>query len=181
VFQKKVDLLFGICAALVIFWFVWEARSWSFHSRLFPWSIGLSVLALALVQVVISVRQFNSPPLKNNADSTVTLKDEQIVEIERPTLWRVATITCWIAFFLLGIWLLGFRLGSLILTVAFLKFAADEEYKKYLSLGLANYLFFLLIFDLTLGVPLFEGALAQWLGIEALDRFLAHQVVRLWH
>jgi hypothetical protein len=49
-----------------------------------------------------------------------------------------------------------------------------------LVLGLANYLFFLIIFDFALGVPLLEGAIAQWLGIESLDGFVLQELRKLW-
>jgi hypothetical protein len=106
-------------------------------------------------------------------------QDYQPDEVEQSEVWRLVTIGTWIALFFLGIWLFGFRLGSLILTIAFLKVAAKEGYKQCLVLGLANYLFFLIIFDFALGVPLLEGAIAQWLGIESLDGFVLQELRRL--
>jgi hypothetical protein len=179
VFHRALDLVFACFVALVILWFVWEARDWSFHSRLFPWSVGITVLILALAQVAISVRNFQFGSSKDAVEK-VRPQDHQAAEIEPSEIWRLVTIGSWIAVFFLGIWLFGFRLGSLILTVAFLKVAAKEGYKQSLTLGLVNYFFFLIIFDFALGVPLLEGALAQWLGIESLDGFVLQELHKLW-
>jgi hypothetical protein len=180
VFHKALDLVFACFVALVILWFVWEARDWSFHSKLFPWSVGLTVLILALAQVALSARKFQSGSSKGDTELKVRPRDYQPGEIEQSELWRLVTIGSWIAVFFVGIWLFGFRLGSLILTIAFLKVAAKEDHKQCLILGLANYLFFLIIFDFALGVPLLEGAIAQWLGIESLDGFVLQELRKLW-
>jgi Tripartite tricarboxylate transporter TctB family len=177
VFHRALDLVFACFVALVILWFVWEARDWSFHSRLFPWSVGLTVLILALAQVALSVRNFQFGSSKEDVELKVRPQDHQAAEVEPSEVWRLVTIGSWIAVFFLGIWLFGFRLGSLVLTIAFLKVAAKEGYKESVTLGLVNYLFFLIIFDFALGVPLLEGAIAQWLGIESLDGFVL-QVLR---
>jgi hypothetical protein len=180
VFHRALDLVFSCFVALVILWFVWEARDWSFHSRLFPWSVGLTVLILALAQVALTVRNFRSGSSKNDGELKMRPQDHQAEEVDQSEVWGLVTIGIWIALFFLGIWLFGFRLGSLILTIAFLKVAAKEGYKQYLTLGLANYLFFLIIFDFALGVPLLEGAMAQWLGIESLDGFVLQELRKLW-
>lgn len=179
-FHRALDLVFACFVALAILWFVWEARDWSFHSRLFPWSVGLTVLILALAQVALSVRNFQYGSSKDDIKLKMAPPDHQAAGVEPSEVWRLATIGSWIAVFFLGIWLFGFRLGSLVLTVAFLKVAAKEGYKKSLTLGLVNYLFFLIIFDFALGVPLLEGAIAQWLGIESLDGFVLQGLRKLW-
>jgi hypothetical protein len=180
VFHRALDLVFACFVLLVILWFVWEARDWSFHSRLFPWSVGLTVLILALAQVALSARNFQLGSSKDDTQLKVRPQDYQPDEVEQSEVWRLVTIGTWIALFFLGIWLFGFRLGSLILTIAFLKVAAKEGYKQCLILGLANYLFFLIIFDFALGIPLLEGAIAQWLGIESLDGFVLQELRKLW-
>ena len=179
-FHRALDLVFACFVALVILWFVWEARDWSFHSRLFPWSVGLTVLILALAQAALSVRNFQFGSSKDDVELKVRPQDHQAAEVEPSEVWRLVTIGSWIAVFFLGIWLFGFRLGSLVLTIAFLKVAAKEGYKESVTLGLVNYLFFLIIFDFALGVPLLEGAIAQWLGIESLDGFVLQELRKLW-
>ena len=176
--RNIADLIFSLCIVLVVSWFVWDARSWPIHSRLFPWSIGVVALSLALVQLFMSVRE--TIAIKKNTGSEDSPRERQEPP-DAATPWRIMAIGSWIALFLFGIWLLGFRVGSLVLTLAFLKLAAGESPKNYLILGLGNYLFFLVVFDLTLGVPLFEGAFARWLGIEALDKGLGSQIASWWH
>lgn len=174
--QRLSDLIIAICVVLVLLWFVLEARLWPFHSRLFPWSIGFTALGLAMIQVIISYRQVVFAYRKkvyDGAQSTAELPGRSILS-------RLVTIGAWVPLFLAGIWVLGFRLGSLILTVSFLKLAAREGLSKCLGLGLMNYLFFLIVFDFLLGVPLFEGALAQWLGTDAFDKAVVNYMVAWW-
>jgi hypothetical protein len=180
VFHRALDLGFACFVALVILWFVWEATDWSFHSKLFPWSVGLTVLAMALAQVALSARNFQFGSSKDEMKLKVRPQDHQVAKLEQSEVWRLMTIGSWIAVFFLGIWLFGFRLGSLILTIAFLKVAAKEGNRQCLILGLVNYLFFLIIFDFALGVPLLEGAIAEWLGIESLDGFVLKELRNLW-
>jgi hypothetical protein len=185
VFQRVLDLFFNVCVTLLVLWFLWDAREWSFYSRLFPWSIGFTVLVVALLQFGISLRKFQFRTSDANAESNgdsqyhPSSSGSEGFEQESDTR-RVIAIGCWIIGFFIGIWLLGFRLGSLILTISFLKVAAKESYKTCIRLGGVNYLFFLIIFDLALGVPLFQGVVASWAGIESIDGFLAQELIHLW-
>jgi hypothetical protein len=178
--RKAPDIIFGFCVVLVVGWFVWEAARWPFHSRLFPWTIGLSVLVLALVQLGSSLRSADGGRREVDLTSAY-LHEPQSADAAEPRGGAGAlTICVWIGLFCGGIWLLGFRAGSLVLTFTFLKFAAGEDYKRCVGLALINYLFFLIVFDLALGVPLFEGVVAPWLGGEAPDKFLARKLITDW-
>ena len=91
-FHRALDLVFACFVALVILWFVWEARDWSFHSRLFPWSVGITVLILALAQVALSVRNFQFGSSKDNVELKVRAQDHQAAEVEPSEVWRLVTI-----------------------------------------------------------------------------------------
>lgn len=181
-FQKILELFFNLGVVLVISWFLWEARDWSFYSRLFPWSIGFVVLMLAIFQFGISLRTglfgTSGGDDESKEDSLLPSGKEESDGVSG--IRRAVAIICWIIVFFMGIWLLGFRLGSFILTVGFLKLAANESYKTCIPLGAVNYLFFLIIFDFALGVPLFQGAVANWVGIGSIDGFLAQALIQLW-
>lgn len=76
------------------------------------------------------------------------------------------TIGCWIVGFFIGISLLGFKLGSLFLTFVFLKFTAKEKWTISAALAVAGYLFFWLVFDLGLRVPLGSGLIGEYFGVD---------------
>jgi hypothetical protein len=78
---------------------------------------------------------------------------------------RIITICCWIVGFFVGIWLLGFKLGSLCLTFAFLKFTAKEKWAISAAIAVASYLFFWLVFDIALRAPLGSGLIGDYFGM----------------
>jgi hypothetical protein len=54
--RKRADLVVSIGLLLLIAWMVWDAQQWSLRARLFPWTIGIPAVGLALLQVVFAAR-----------------------------------------------------------------------------------------------------------------------------
>jgi hypothetical protein len=154
---------------------MWEVRLWPPQSRLFPWSVGLSVLCLALVQLGIAVRNlFKSEPTvpypaRFSAQGEDSHSSRQLEVVKRR---RITTIYGWIVIFFIGIWLLGFKVGALVLTFAFLRLAADERWWMSAAFAVTSYLFFLLVFDFALQVPLGAGLIADYFELNSLDSYL---------
>jgi hypothetical protein len=200
--RKRIDLVFSCLLALFIAWVVWEARDWPFRARLFPWAIGFPVLALVLLQVALAVRgALRERPAavgvasarpamaerpagpggggsQGDAAAVAAALDaatEELPNVEvDPAIarQRALMISAWALAFFFGIWLLGFKLGSTALTIAFLRFGAHETWKLSLIFGAVTYLFFLLAFDLALNIPFGAGLIAEWLGLESFDSYL---------
>ncbi|MBI4493257.1 MAG: tripartite tricarboxylate transporter TctB family protein [Chloroflexi bacterium] len=59
--RKKADLVFSIFIVLMLVWMVWDGRGWELKARLFPWTIGLPAIALALLQLGLAVRGVLKP------------------------------------------------------------------------------------------------------------------------
>lgn len=181
-FRKKTELIFSVLAVAMLAWVLWEARAWPPQSRFFPWSVGISVLCLALVQLGIAVRNmFRSEPaleeaVSHDAQSSGSGEDasrsRQGDADRKVTYRRVITIQAWIVVFFLGIWLLGFKVGALVLTFAFLKIGANERWGISTGFAVMSYLFFLVVFDLALQVPLGAGLIAEYLELNSLDMYL---------
>jgi hypothetical protein len=174
--RRLVEFLFS--AAIVIFlgWVLWEPKDWPAPARLFPWSLGLSVLALALIQFVVSGRALlaeRKTAARTNSKHEWTSEPVTAAgpsfgagacapSDHEPAHRRVMTIVvCLVAFFL-GLCLVGFNVGSLLLTFAFLKFTAKEKWSVSAAMAVGTYLFFWLIFDLGLKLPLGNGLLADY-------------------
>lgn len=170
--RKRIEFLFSAVIVFLLGWALWEALAWPLHSRVFPWSIGLGVLVLALAQLVGSARRLAgaSPPRVDDKDATTISED--FTGLDRLVQRRVIVICSWILAFFLGIWLLGFRVASFLLTLAFLRFSASESWGVSMVAAGTSYLFFLLVFHLVLQVPLAPGFLADSLGLDSLDDYL---------
>ena len=174
--RRKIEFLFSVLTVLFLAWALWEARDWPAQSKLFPWSLGFSVLALALLQVAFALRAAlkerrtagvaqklsDTAPATGGAPPSPTERDLIPPDIARR---RAMMIGCWIVAFFVGISLLGFKLGSLFLTFVFLKFTAKEKWVTSAAIAVGSYLFFWLVFDLALRVPLGSGLLGEYFGM----------------
>ena len=54
--RKRADLVFSVLVLVMVVWMVWDAQNWSLRARLFPWTIGIPAVALALLQVGFAVK-----------------------------------------------------------------------------------------------------------------------------
>jgi hypothetical protein len=180
--RKKAELLLSALFVLFLIWTLWEARNWPAPSKLFPWSLGLSVLLLAMVQLAVAWRAaFRVSPAVSVRMKKARRDDELTREHERggehasaesspvrsldTARWRILAICGWIVAFFLGIWLVGFKLGSLLLTFAFLKFTANERTLISAALAAGTSLFFWLVFDIALKIPLDNGILGHYFSL----------------
>jgi hypothetical protein len=180
--RTRNDVLISAFLVLLLVWVVWEARNWPFRTRLFPWSIGIPVLGLALIQFgVASWKAFRRQDLEvdqvpgepdKDADSEATL-DPKL------TSRRTFSIATWTIVLALGFWLLGFKVGGLLLSPAFLKFQARESWKMSIFYGLGVYLFFLAGFEMALGFPLPPGIIAASLGLQSFDWYVVNPILNL--
>jgi hypothetical protein len=174
--QKKIEFLFSVLIVLFFAWALWEAKDWPAQSKLFPWSLGFSVLALALWQVAVALRaaleeRRAAGPAEKIADAVNASGDSSTRAPESNLLAsdlarrRAMTIGFWIVVFFVGISLLGFKLGSLCLTFVFLKCAAKEKWTTSAAIAVGSYLFFWLVFDVALSVPLGSGLIGEYFGM----------------
>jgi hypothetical protein len=92
---------------------------------------------------------------------------------------RVIIIQSWIVIFFVGIWLLGFKAGALVLTFAFLKVAAHEPWQISTAFAVMSYLFLLVVFDFALQVPLGAGQIADYFELSSLDMYLVKPLLDL--
>jgi hypothetical protein len=90
---------------------------------------------------------------------------------------RALMIAAWLFAFFFGIWFLGFKVGSTLLTIAFLRFGAHEKWKLSIIFGVVTYLFFLLMFDLALNVPFGPGLIAESLGLNSFDSYIVDPIL----
>lgn len=191
--QKKIELIFSVIIAVGLGWMLWEARLWPPRTRLFPWSIGFVVWGLSLLKVGLSVwdvlgwhkaeemvglngSRGTSPAAESNMDRETHLAETAGVLAEDVIRRRTISITCWIIVFFVTILLFGLKIGSLLMSFVFLKFAAGEGWKLSVVFSVSTYLFFLIVFDLALAVALPEGLIATFIGVQSIDVFIVRWI-----
>lgn len=177
-FRKKIEFLFSVLIAFFLTWALWEARDWPAPSKLFPWSLGFTVLTLALIQVGVAWRAaikesradaFGEKGLDDangspSVGASLSVSENSVIAQDTARR-RVMTICCWIVGFFIGIWLLGFKVGALCLTFVFLKFTAKEKWMISAAIAVGSYLFFWLVFDIALRAPLGGGFIVDYFGL----------------
>jgi hypothetical protein len=177
--RNKIDFLFSAVVVCFLIWALWEARNWPGPSKLFPWSLGFIVLSLALTQLGLAWRGITKEGRtdrvggKNGLDDTSIsasgaandLISQKLLITPNTVRRRVISICCWIVGFFIGIWFLGFKLGSLCLTFVFLKFTANENWTLSTVIAVGTYLFFWLVFDIMLKAPLGSGFIGDYFGL----------------
>ena len=198
--RARNDILISAFLVLLLLWVVWEAQGWPFRTRLFPWAIGFPVLALALVQFGLAcwdgVRQRLNAVVESSdggaAETTGAERGGHQGRLEIPTgeevglvldpkleRERTISISAWTVAFALGFYLFGFKVGSLLLSPAFLRFQAGESWKMSILYGLGIYLFFLVGFEMALRFPLPPGVIAASLGLQSFDWYLVNPLLDL--
>lgn len=179
--RNRVDILIGLFLVALLAWAVWEAQDWRFRTRFFPWAIGFPVLALAAVHLGLSVWTAMRPPKPEEGREEPEPPADSGPPPD-PSLVRRRTleISAWAVAFALGLWLLGFKVGGLVLSPAFLRFQARETRTTSLVYGFGVYLFFFAGLETALAFPLPPGLIARSLGLQSFDSYLVDPILDLF-
>ena len=156
--------IFSFCALVFFCVFVYMAQDWRMQARLYPWTIGIPMLILAIVQVILELKG-----VKAKQSSDATPMDYQFSKVTDPVLARKRTITMfsWLVGFFFGIWLLGFPIAIALMMFTYLKFQGSESWVLSSALTVIAWLFFYGLFVRLLHLPFPEGLLITWLGLGA--------------
>jgi putative tricarboxylic transport membrane protein len=148
VFSFAIVAIF-ICA-------LWTSRKFPFTTGFFPWVIGFPVLAMAIYQLIVD--------LKQGGDTSPTAEGEP--ELPRNIVNRRTAITfAWTFAWFVGIWLFGFTIGAPLCTFIQLKFGEREKWPLSLILTFIAWAFLYIVFERLLYVPFPEGELFVWLNL----------------
>jgi len=147
---------FTLLVVVVLAAALWESRDFGFRAGLFPWAIGIPVLALAVLQLALELAGKAKVPSASDAGP-----GPPPGEAARRT---VATFG-WVGGYLAAIWLLGFALGGTLSAFLMLKLGSRERWPITIAItaGAAALIHFL--FVRALHVPFPPGKLFTWLGV----------------
>lgn len=154
---------FSLLVLVFFGYLVWEAREWRLQARLYPWSIGIPMIVLALFQLFRELRGGTRDDGSEEApaDFQLTRTVDGAVAVK-----RTANILAWILGFLAGIWLAGFSVTVAAMTFCYLKVQSKEGWGMSLALTAAAWVIYWGLFERTLLLPFPEGAVFRWLGAE---------------
>ena len=152
-------MLFSVVVLVFFGFLVWEARDWRLQARLFPWSIGIPMIGLAVVNLFQEVMGLDAK------DPNAGPSDIQFTQTDNPrvALLRTLNIIAWILGFIAGFWLFGFSITIAALIFCFLKIQSGEGWAMSLILTAGAWLIYWGLFEYTLRLPFPEGQVFLWL------------------
>jgi TctA family transporter len=152
------SVFFSLLIVIVLAVALWESRGFGFRAGLFPWAIGIPVLALAMLQLRLQLAGKMKGPENNLVESDLKIPAGVVAR-------RTAGIFGWIVGFLVAIWLLGFTLGGVLCTFLSLKVESRERWPITLAMTAGVGAFIYVLFVRALHVPFPPGQLFLWLGL----------------
>ena len=161
-FKPQVIFSLGVFILFVVF--VYQAWEWRLQARLYPWAIGIPMLALALMHIIWELKGADKKPSSRPSGAPVDFSFTKGID---PALARrrAINIFSWIFGFFAGIWLFGFDITIPGFVFLYLKVQSGEGWG--LSLALTGGAWFMLwgLFDWLLHLPFPEGQLFVWFGL----------------
>ncbi len=161
------SLLFTLLVALVAAGMVYTAKDWPLGTGMFPRSVGVPVLIMALIQLVMDAYR----SMKTSGPGTRETGDLQ-VDWTMSTADVAAgglTFSAWLLGMFFGILLLGFFITVPVFTLLYLRYQAKEAWALTLWLTAGMLVFFVGVFDQILHIHWLEPVIA---GPENLLRVL---------
>jgi TctA family transporter len=151
------SLAFTALIVVVLAAALWESRDFGFRAGLFPWVIGIPVLALALIHLAVQLAGKERRREGGHVEHGPAVPPAVAAR-------RTADIFGWIAGYLAAIWLLGFTLGGTLCTFLALKLGGRERWPITLAMTAAVAAFIYFVFERGLKVPFPPGQLFAWFG-----------------
>jgi hypothetical protein len=159
----RPQLLLALILVVFFALFVYVAKDWRLQARLYPWAIGIPMLALAVVQVVLDLKGIGAKQGRDDAPVDVRFAERADPALARR---RAINIFSWIVGYIIAIWLIGYFYSVPLLVFLYLKVQSRESWPLSIALTAAAWLLFWGLFERLLRLPFPQGQLFTWLGVE---------------
>ena len=177
--RNRTDVVIGVLLVTLLTWAVWEAQGWPARTRFFPLAIGYPVLAMAVMHLAYSL-WLGLRPARPGQGSPEPAAEGGIVLDPVVVRRRTLEISFWAVAFALGLWLLGFKVGGLVMPTIFLHYQAREIWRTSLLYSLGVYVFFKIGLEEALSFPLPPGRIADVFGLYSFDSYLMDPLLNLF-
>lgn len=122
---------------------LYTTREWSFQARLFPWTIGIPAIALALLQLLLDV--FKKKTDEDQDQGIMDLQVDRSIPPEQ-VVRRAANVFGWIFGLFITIWLLGFIISLPLFVLTYMSFQSRESWLSSLSWTVFTLIFMIGLF-----------------------------------
>lgn len=158
--KSKGHLYFSAFLILVAGYVIFTASHWSFKTGFFPLAIAIPLLMLALLQFGLAA--FGAPETSKGPAVEAEFSAEVAPEVARR---RAVTVFCWIAAFILFVYLIGFPLTVPLFVFFYLKFQSDAAWTHSVALTVVTWGCFYALFQRLVHIQFEAGAIQTWLGM----------------
>ncbi|MBI4493253.1 MAG: hypothetical protein HY690_10745 [Chloroflexi bacterium] len=164
--SRKVlfDIAFTLAITALVGAAVFEARGWEIKARLFPWAIGIPLLALLLVQLALRYRSL----VTVGAGGTVAHQEAEHEVPPEIFRRRAYSMIGWLVAFVAFIFVLGFPIGGTLASLIYFRYTSREGWRMTAYMVLGTFAFFwIMAFPLT--TPFNEGYFFEFIGFKPFE------------
>jgi hypothetical protein len=137
--------LFSLALALLAGFAVYRALGWPAKAALFPLTMGIPLLVLALGQTILELRDRAAPANSGSAQR------------------RTIVVFAWMGLFIALVLIAGFPIAVPVFVFSYLAIESRESWPLSLALAAAAWGFFHLVFERLLHFPFEAGLIRTWL------------------
>jgi hypothetical protein len=140
----SIRILFAAAVTLGFAYGVWEARTYAYLARIFPFYVSLVLFFLALINLVQEIRKTLQGTAEAETGGTADLEvkwDIEMSQVLTKFLLFVAVIIILYGF----IWLIGFPLSITIFIIVMYRYVSETKWIWALIAGLAGLGFLALV------------------------------------
>jgi len=154
--MDKGRVAFAAVLAAIAAGAIVSALPWPAKARLFPLTVAVPLLVLALAQVIAALRGRGAPPDLDDA-----LPADVTPSIARA---RTRAVFAWMAGFIVLVALIGFPYTVPVFVGAHLAFSRATTWPRAVVAALVAWLCFHAVFEHTLNLPFEAGLVQEWLA-----------------
>ncbi|MGH7775131.1 MAG: tripartite tricarboxylate transporter TctB family protein [Candidatus Binatia bacterium] len=139
---------------------VLSARHWSFKAALFPITIGIPLIVLAMAQLILEL--FGKAETDRGPAVELEFSADVALEVARR---RVTTTFVWIVGFILLVLFFGFPVAVPLFILSYLRLQSRAGWWQSIGLTAAAWGFFYTIFQRLIHLQFEAGLVQSWLGL----------------
>ena len=158
--MRKGAILFCLFLIAVAAYAIFASIGWSFKAKLFPLSISIPLLMLAIVQLLLIL--FGKAETSEGGAMDVEFSTDVDPEIVRH---RVLGIFGWIIAFIALVYLLGFPITVPLFIFLYLKFQSEVTWLWTIVITGITWGCFYMLFQYLVHIQFETGAIQTWLGL----------------
>jgi hypothetical protein len=145
-----MKIIFALLVALVFGYTAWEAISYPYLAKIFPLSISIVFLLLALISLGLDIRSYQKEKRKTESVrrdikiSAAAAKNEE----EGTRSMSIKEVCSYIGLLYLGIWLIGYPLSITTFIIVFYRFIGKTDWVLASVIGIIGFDFIILVSEI---------------------------------